>query len=287
MRRAPGGGARVRVPRLLTGRGRRGAGDALRANAACSAPRGRRAPAGRARPLTNLQAPARCGRCPTRCLRSCETFRARGDYAFAGNRGKRGFPLGAEGAGVVAALGEGVASLQVRRRARAREAGAGHAPAGRGAESASAAHSLHAVWSDDPQRPPPKRAPQVGQAVACNGAAAFSEYALAKAPMCMPLPGPPAPEAVALVLSAVTACCALEATAGVKAGDVVAVTAAAGGTGHFAVQIAKLAGARVVAITGSPEKVVRLRELGADAVLCHRTEVGPGGRAVWDAGAGI
>lgn len=45
---------------------------------------------------------------------SCETFRARGEYVFAGNRVKADFPLGAEGAGVVMALGEGVNSVQVR-----------------------------------------------------------------------------------------------------------------------------------------------------------------------------
>lgn len=84
--------------------------------------------------------------------------------------------------------------------------------------------------------------------------------------MCTPVAAA-TPEAVALVLSAVTACCALEATAGVTAGQTVAVTAAAGGTGHFAVQLAKLAGARVIAVTGSPEKVTRLRDLGADAVI--------------------
>ncbi|KAI8471362.1 MAG: NAD(P)-binding protein [Monoraphidium minutum] len=153
----------------------------------------------------------------------CETFRARGEHAFAPNRDKQGFPLGAEGAGVVVAVGEGVASLQV------------------------------------------------GQAVACNGAAAFSEFAIAKAPMCTPVPAA-TPEAVALVLSALTAAAALEATARVSPGDAVAVTAAAGGTGHFAVQIAKLAGARVAAITGSESKVARLRELGADVVICTKTE---------------
>ncbi|KIZ03484.1 hypothetical protein MNEG_4480 [Monoraphidium neglectum] len=141
----------------------------------------------------------------------CETFRVRGEFAFSSNCEKEGFPLGAEGAGVVVALGEGVTSLQV------------------------------------------------GQAVTCNGAAAFSEFAVAKALMCTPVPAA-TPEAVALSLSAVTACCALEATAGVKAGDTVAVTAAAGGTGHFGVQLAKLAGAKVVAITGSPEKVGYISE---------------------------
>ena len=43
----------------------------------------------------------------------CETFRARGQYAFAGNADKEDFPLGAEGCGVVAAVGAGVTSLKV------------------------------------------------------------------------------------------------------------------------------------------------------------------------------
>uniref|UniRef100_A0A7S0J909 Enoyl reductase (ER) domain-containing protein n=1 Tax=Calcidiscus leptoporus TaxID=127549 RepID=A0A7S0J909_9EUKA len=38
----------------------------------------------------------------------CETFRARGEHAFAPNREADGFALGAEGVGVVAALGDGV-----------------------------------------------------------------------------------------------------------------------------------------------------------------------------------
>ena len=46
--------------------------------------------------------------------RSCETFRARGEHAFAGNKAKLGFPLGAEGTGEVVAVGEGVTTLQAR-----------------------------------------------------------------------------------------------------------------------------------------------------------------------------
>lgn len=43
----------------------------------------------------------------------CETFRVRGEHAFAGNRARDWYPLGAEGAGVVAAVGPDVAGLQV------------------------------------------------------------------------------------------------------------------------------------------------------------------------------
>ncbi|WP_030668161.1 zinc-binding dehydrogenase [Streptomyces rimosus] len=47
----------------------------------------------------------------------------------------------------------------------------------------------------------------------------------------------------------------------------VLITGASGGVGHFAVQLAALAGARVTALVGSPERAAGLRELGADTVL--------------------
>ncbi|WP_320773832.1 zinc-binding dehydrogenase [Streptomyces sp. CRN 30] len=47
----------------------------------------------------------------------------------------------------------------------------------------------------------------------------------------------------------------------------VLVTGASGGVGHFAVQLAALAGARVTALVGSPDRAAGLRELGADRVL--------------------
>ncbi|SEG02283.1 NADPH:quinone reductase [Saccharopolyspora kobensis] len=47
----------------------------------------------------------------------------------------------------------------------------------------------------------------------------------------------------------------------------VLITGASGGVGHFAVQLAALAGARVTALVGAPERAAGLRELGADKVL--------------------
>jgi len=43
----------------------------------------------------------------------CETFRARGEHAFKSNRESRDFALGAEGVGIVAAVGEGVTNVAV------------------------------------------------------------------------------------------------------------------------------------------------------------------------------
>src|SRR5262249_42713590 len=50
-------------------------------------------------------------------------------------------------------------------------------------------------------------------------------------------------------------------------GDVVVVTAAAGGVGLGAVQLAKLQGARVIALASSDEKLARLKTLGADETI--------------------
>jgi len=49
--------------------------------------------------------------------------------------------------------------------------------------------------------------------------------------------------------------------------DTVLITGASGGVGLHAVQICKLAGARVIAVTSSPEKESKLCQAGADAVI--------------------
>jgi NADPH:quinone reductase-like Zn-dependent oxidoreductase len=57
----------------------------------------------------------------------------------------------------------------------------------------------------------------------------------------------------------------------VTPGDVVVVTAAAGGVGLGAVQIAKLQGARVIALASSDEKLARLKSFGADETINYVT----------------
>lgn len=56
-------------------------------------------------------------------------------------------------------------------------------------------------------------------------------------------------------------------SANVRPGETVVVTGAGGGVGTHAVQIGRLAGARVVAITSSADKAERIRALGADEVV--------------------
>ncbi len=55
-------------------------------------------------------------------------------------------------------------------------------------------------------------------------------------------------------------------------GDSVLVSGAAGATGSVVVQLAKLAGTRVVGIAGGPEKAKYVLELGADAVIDYKSE---------------
>ena len=58
----------------------------------------------------------------------------------------------------------------------------------------------------------------------------------------------------------------------VQPGETVLVPSASGGVAGAAVQAARLAGARVIASVGSPDKVEAVRALGADVVFCYREQ---------------
>ncbi|QES48107.1 NADPH:quinone reductase [Streptomyces venezuelae] len=77
-------------------------------------------------------------------------------------------------------------------------------------------------------------------------------------------------EAAALPLAALTAWQALADTAEVRPGQRVLVHAAAGGVGHFAVQIAKALGAYVIGTASAPKHGF-LRSIGADEVIDYRS----------------
>jgi NADPH2:quinone reductase len=76
-------------------------------------------------------------------------------------------------------------------------------------------------------------------------------------------------EAACLPLAAITAYDAVVGFFGTKPGDTVLIHAGAGGVGSFAVQLAKAAGARVLA-TGRSENAELIRSLGADEVIDYR-----------------
>jgi NADPH-dependent curcumin reductase CurA len=64
----------------------------------------------------------------------------------------------------------------------------------------------------------------------------------------------------------------LEQAGRIKRGDTVLVTAAAGGTGQFAVQLAKVAGCRVIGTCGGDTKAALLKSLGVDRVVNYHKE---------------
>lgn len=76
-------------------------------------------------------------------------------------------------------------------------------------------------------------------------------------------------EAATLPIAALTAWSTLQ-EGGIKTGDTVLVQGT-GGVALFALQFAKLAGARVIAISSSDEKLARARTLGADVGINYRT----------------
>jgi NADPH:quinone reductase-like Zn-dependent oxidoreductase len=78
-------------------------------------------------------------------------------------------------------------------------------------------------------------------------------------------------EAATLPCAALTAWRALMVEARIRPGDVVLVQGT-GGVSIFALQLAKAAGATVVATSSSPEKLERLKALGADHLINYRED---------------
>ncbi|WP_229072327.1 zinc-binding dehydrogenase [Actinoplanes sp. DH11] len=77
-------------------------------------------------------------------------------------------------------------------------------------------------------------------------------------------------QALAVLEQGLTAWHSLHTLGRVGDGDVVVVTAGAGGVGHLAVQLARWAGARVVALASTPSKRAATLELGAHAAVDSR-----------------
>jgi NADPH2:quinone reductase len=118
--------------------------------------------------------------------------------------------------------------------------------------------------------------PRVGQRVAClQGTGGFGTHALAPAALCLPLPESfPAVHAAAFIMTYATSQHALIDRAQLRAGETVLVLGAAGGVGTAAIQLAKAAGARVIAAASTDEKCALCAQLGADATLNY-TRHGP------------
>lgn len=103
---------------------------------------------------------------------------------------------------------------------------------------------------------------------ALSGTGGFGTHTLVSAALCMPLPaGFPAVDAAAFIMTYATSYHALIDRAALQAEETVLILGAAGGVGTAAIQIAKAAGARVIAAASSAEKCATCQKLGADATL--------------------
>jgi len=112
---------------------------------------------------------------------------------------------------------------------------------------------------------------QVGDAVATvRFGGGYREANTGAASQFAKVPGPER-EWLALASTGVSALLALN-MGEAKAGETVAISAAAGGLGHFLVQLAKIRGCKVIAVCGGPKKSAFLRSLGADRVIDYKSE---------------
>lgn len=107
---------------------------------------------------------------------------------------------------------------------------------------------------------------------ALGGTGGFGTHAIVAADRLMPLPEAFAFEdAAAFAFTYGTSHHALMDRAALRAGETVLVLGAAGGVGTAALQIAKAAGARVIAAASTDEKCALCRRLGADETLNYST----------------
>ncbi|MGH9942674.1 MAG: zinc-binding dehydrogenase [Pyrinomonadaceae bacterium] len=96
----------------------------------------------------------------------------------------------------------------------------------------------------------------------------FAELVSVPAANCVPIPaGFTDEEAAAVPLVFLTAWRALITQASLRAGETILILGASGGVASAAIQIAKFAGGRVLAVTSSDEKAAQARALGADEVI--------------------
>ena len=101
----------------------------------------------------------------------------------------------------------------------------------------------------------------------------YAEQVAVPASSVFPIPDSiPFEKAAALPITYQTAHVALHHRAQLKAGETVLVHAGAGGVGSAAIQLAKAAGARVIATAGGPEKAEICGKLGAEIVIDYRAE---------------
>ncbi|MDQ7057929.1 MAG: zinc-dependent alcohol dehydrogenase family protein [Ghiorsea sp.] len=129
----------------------------------------------------------------------------------------------------------------------------------------------------------------LGQKSACGHSVGnYAEYAVVKAAFVANKPDSlDFDSAAAAPLVCITAWEALFDRARLQSGQKVFIHAGAGGVGHVAIQLAKLAGAEVATTVSSAEKEAFVRELGADLIIHYHKEDVAQALLSWTDGQGV
>ena len=117
---------------------------------------------------------------------------------------------------------------------------------------------------------------RVGDAVAPSAFSGFAEYHTLDVgkPESAPVAPIPTvtPESLSLLVNGLTASIGLKEVGELQSGERVLITAAAGGVGHYAVQLAKQAGAHVIGTCSTDAKAEFLKGLGCDRPINYKTQ---------------
>ncbi|TMW59288.1 hypothetical protein Poli38472_004357 [Pythium oligandrum] len=113
---------------------------------------------------------------------------------------------------------------------------------------------------------------KVGDSIVYQKLGAFAEYAETSAATALKVPSPD-PTMVPLMVSGISGTVAIHEVGQMKqGGENILVTSAAGSTGQYVVQLAKLAGNHVIGTCSSDAKVELLKTLGCDRVIVTTKE---------------
>ena len=116
----------------------------------------------------------------------------------------------------------------------------------------------------------------------------YAEYAVVDEAIAQPKPKSLSfVDAAAAPLVLITAWEALHDRARIRTGQTVLIHAGAGGVGHVAIQLARLAGARVATTVSGPAKADFVNSLGAEFTIDYRNEDVVGAIADWTGGRGV
>ncbi len=109
--------------------------------------------------------------------------------------------------------------------------------------------------------------------LACVSGGGYAQKAVANKALMIDIPeGVSDQQALCMLVQGSTAWHILKTVGHLKAGESVVIHAAAGGVGTIAIQLAKMWGAKVIAVTSSSEKGALASTLGADVVIDAKSD---------------